>query len=116
VSLRLYMDVNVAYPIAVALRLRGIDVLTAQEDGAREFDDAALLERAASLGRVLVTHDDDLLREAARRQQRDLPFAGLIYAHQLAVTIGQCVDDLELIAQVDDPVNWVSRVQYLPLK
>lgn len=33
-SLRLYMDANVPRAIAEGLRLRGVDVLTAQEDGA----------------------------------------------------------------------------------
>jgi hypothetical protein len=33
VSLSIYMDVNVPYAITTGLRLRGMDVLTAQEDG-----------------------------------------------------------------------------------
>jgi predicted nuclease of predicted toxin-antitoxin system len=55
------MDVNVSYPIAEGLRERRVDVLTAQEDGTREMEDAELLDRASALGRVLVTHDDDFL-------------------------------------------------------
>lgn len=30
-------------------------------------------------------------------------FGGVIYAPQLVVTIGQCIDDLELIAQCAEP-------------
>ena len=44
------MDVHGPYAIATALRLRDVDVLTAQEDGARELEDAALLDRATTLG------------------------------------------------------------------
>ena len=47
------------------LRLRGVNVVTAQEDGAGQFKDPILLDRAAAQGRVLVTHDTDFLREAA---------------------------------------------------
>ena len=81
-----------------ALRERRVDVLTAQADGTTELLDPALLDRAAELRRVLFSQDEDLLAEAARRQRDDIPFAGVVYAHQLRVTIGQCVNDLELIA------------------
>jgi predicted nuclease of predicted toxin-antitoxin system len=57
------MDVHVRRAVTTALRLRSIDVLTAQEDGAAELDDELLLERAAKLGRVLVSQDEDLLPE-----------------------------------------------------
>jgi hypothetical protein len=39
--------------VTYALRLRSIDVLMAQEDGAAELDDDRLLQRATELGRVL---------------------------------------------------------------
>lgn len=45
-SLRLYMDVHVRWAITAGLRRRGLDVLTAQEDGAARFEDPALLDRA----------------------------------------------------------------------
>ena len=63
------MDVHVRRAVTTGLRLRGVDILTAQEDGAGEFDDPRLLDRATELGRVLLTQDDDLLKEAARRQK-----------------------------------------------
>jgi len=94
------MDVQVPRAITEGLRVRGVDVLTAQDDGAGRLDDAALLDRAGSLGRVLFTRDSDLLMEASRRLRDGQPLVGLVYAHQLHVTIGQCVRDLELIATV----------------
>lgn len=62
----LYMDQHIPRAITVGLRLRNIDVLTAYEDGASDFDDPALLDRATVLGRVLFTLDDDLLVEATK--------------------------------------------------
>ncbi|MBV9210195.1 MAG: DUF5615 family PIN-like protein [Acidobacteria bacterium] len=115
-SIKLYMDVHVRRAVTTGLRLRGIDILTAQEDKAGELDDARLLNRATELGRVLFTQDDDLLREAARRQQTKEPFAGVIYAHQLNITIGQCIDDLEIIGQATKAEEWINQVMYLPLK
>lgn len=115
-SLTLYMDVHVHQAITKGLRLHGVDVLTSQEDGTRQLPDSNLLDRATMLGRVLFTHDDDLLREAAQRQQSGETFAGVIYAHLLKVSIGQCVRDLEFLAQVNEPDDFVNRVGYLPLK
>jgi hypothetical protein len=89
--------------------------LTAQEDNCRNTSDAVLLDRATELGRVMFSQDEDLLIEAQRRQTEGLPFAGVIYVHQMRVTIGHCVRDLELIAQAADPEDLANRVEYLPL-
>ena len=50
-SLKLYADVHVRRAVGVALRVRGVDMLTAQTDGAAELEDSELLDRASSLGR-----------------------------------------------------------------
>ncbi len=110
------MDVHVRRAVTFGLRLRGVDVVSAQEDRAERLDDHRLLIRATELGRVLFTQDDDLLKEAARLQDSAVRFAGIIYGHQLDVTIGQCIDDLELIANVTEPHEWTNVVTYLPLK
>jgi predicted nuclease of predicted toxin-antitoxin system len=63
--------------------MRGVDVLTAQEDGRTGTPDPELLDRAEQLDRVLVSRDHDFLTEARRRQVAGLPFSGVIFAHQL---------------------------------
>jgi predicted nuclease of predicted toxin-antitoxin system len=60
-SVQFYMDVHVPRAITEGLRLRGVDVLTAQEDGARRLSDAAILDKATAVGRVPFTRDMDLL-------------------------------------------------------
>jgi predicted nuclease of predicted toxin-antitoxin system len=109
------MDVHVRRAITTALRLRSIDVLTAQEDGAAELDDDRLLQRATELGRVLVSQDEDLLREGARWLREHKDFSGIIYAHQLRITVGQMVDDLELISKATTQDDWWGRIEYLPI-
>ncbi len=59
-SIALYMDVHVHRAITTGLRMRGVDVITAQEDGYRRALDPDLLDRATALGRVLFSQDDDL--------------------------------------------------------
>jgi hypothetical protein len=107
--IRLYFDVHVRRAIATGLRARDVDVRTAQEDAADRLPDPELLNRALALDRVLFSHDEDLLREAALRQREGRRFAGLIFAEQLQITVGRCINDLELIAKVCDPAELESQ-------
>jgi Domain of unknown function (DUF5615) len=111
----LYFDQHVKQAVVDELRARGVDVLTAYEDETSEFKDTDLLDRATSLHRVLFSQDKDLLIEAARRQREGIAFAGIIYGHQLLVSIGKCVEDLELIAQLNSLEDMMNSVTYLPL-
>jgi len=109
------MDVHVRRAISETLRLRGVDILTAQTDQTTRLSDPELLDRATNLGRVLFTQDEDLLVEATRRQRNGIHFAGVVYAHQLRVTVGQCINDLELLATLFEPSDIANRVEFLPL-
>ena len=113
-TIKLHMDVHVRQAVTQGLRLRGVDVVTSQEDGTITVDDDILLDRATALGRALFTQDEDLLAEATRRQRSDIPFAGVVFAPQVNVTVGQCVRDLELIAKACEPVDLADRVMYIP--
>jgi hypothetical protein len=115
VSLSLYFDEHVRAEITAGLRGRGIDVLTAFEDGHDAQPDDRVLRRATELGRVLFSQDSDMLAWAAAFQRTSNPFSGLVYAHQLAITIGQCIADLELLCRVYDTTEMENRVIYLPL-
>lgn len=114
-SLSLYMDVHVPLAVTQQLRIRGVDVLTAQDDGADRIPDPELLNRATELDRALVTQDDDLIVEAHRRQQTSERFAEVIFGHQLVVTIGKMTNDLELIAKAGDMSDMENKVEFLPL-
>jgi hypothetical protein len=109
------MDVHVPFAITAQLRLGDIDVLTAQEDDSRQREDSQLLDRATDLQRILVSQDIDLIQITASRNRSGIDFTGLIYAHQMSVTIGQMVRDLELIVGATTMEEWRNRVEYLPL-
>ena len=109
------MDHHVPAAVTAELRRRSIDDLTAQEGGADQLDDDLLLERASQLDRVLFSQDRDLLRIANERMGSGREFNGLVYAHQLSITIGQAIRDLELLAQVLDPQDIHNRIEFLPL-
>jgi hypothetical protein len=114
-AIAFYFDVHIPKPITNGLRLRGVDVLTAQEDATTTLPDPPLLDRATELGRPLFTFDDDLLIEAHRRQVAAIEFAGVIYAKPLRVSTGDCVRDLELIAKAGEPEDLKNQIQFLPL-
>ncbi len=60
------MDVHVPFAITAELRLRGVDVLTAQKDNTHLLNDSQLLSRATALGRLFVSQDTDLLKIACQ--------------------------------------------------
>lgn len=114
-AVSLYMDHHIPKSITVGLRLRDVDVITAYEDDADQLNDDQLIQRAHELSRALFTQDDDLLEEAAKCQREGITFSGVIYAHQLRVTIGVCIQDLEIIAKSGESKDLENQVIFLPL-
>ncbi len=114
-TVSLFMDQHVPAAITDGLRRRGVDVLTAWEDGRSKVDDETLLQRATQLDRVLFSRDRDLLQISAEWLQTGRDFAGLIYAHPPQVSIGKAIEDLEIIAKVAEPAEMKNRILRLPL-
>ena len=108
------MDHNVHAGITEGLRHRGVDCLTALDDGHASADDAAILARAADLGRVVFTQDVDFLEITAQWLAGGRPFAGVIFARQMGITIGQAIADLELFAKALESADMANTLEYLP--
>ncbi|MEO8498992.1 MAG: DUF5615 family PIN-like protein [Planctomycetota bacterium] len=115
-SIALYMDHHVKAAITLGLRDLGVDVITCAEDGTDTWEDVAILARATELGRIVFTQDEDFLVIADRWISERRQFSGLIYSRQLALTIGQAIRDLELIAKVIEPDDMRNRIEFLPLR
>ena len=113
--LRLYLDEHVPLAIVHGLRLRGVEFLTVKDDGLAGFPDAVILDRATTIGHVVYTQDDDLLDEAVRRGGQGIPFAGVVHANPLRLTVGRQIDDLRRIATFGTPDDFANRVELLPL-
>ena len=112
-SVALYMDVHIHSGITAALRVREVDVLTAQQDQADRMEDDRLLDRATELGRVVFTNDTDFLAIAHHRQDAGVPHAGVIFAPQNA-PIGRIITSLELCAEACEPSDFQDAVTYIP--
>ena len=111
----LYADVHVPGPAIQQVRLRGVDVRAATEEGTHAMPDQELLALATSLQRVMVTQDIRFRALAEDWQRTERRFAGLVFAHQRQVSFGQLVSDLELIAKATDAAYWENRIEQLPL-
>jgi hypothetical protein len=116
VSVPLYMDHHVPSAVTEGLRRRGVDVLTAFEDGRAEASDEAILECATAQGRSVFTHDEDFLAIAARWQEAARQFAGIVFASQGSMTIGETIEWLELIAKASEPEHMLNGIQFVPLR
>lgn len=112
--LAFYMDHHVNAAIRDGLRRRGIEVITAFQDGSSEEEDAVVLARATHLGLVLVTHDDDFLRIARQWRDEEREFVGIVFAIQQFATIGKMIEYLELIAHLKSPEEMRNSIEYVP--
>jgi hypothetical protein len=60
--------------------------------------------------------DADFFLETKISLENEQTFSGLIYAHQLSITIGQAVRDLELIAKNGELADMQNRMEFIPLR
>lgn len=114
-AVKIYMDVHIPKPITNGLLVRNIDVLTAQEDNTTKLPDNELLDRASQMGRVMFSFDKDMLAIANQYHTENKAFSGLIYAHPLQISIGECIRDVELIAKLGELEELQNTITFLPL-
>jgi predicted nuclease of predicted toxin-antitoxin system len=107
-----YFDVPVNKAIALGLRLRGLEVLTAQEDGYRTASDEEIMMKATKLNRPVVTADHDFLVLAKLMLQRERPFSGVIFI-RFKTPIGYVIDELEVYAKAGEPKDFLNQVIFL---
>lgn len=108
-SLRFYFDQHIQGAVALGLRLRGIDVLTAQEAGRCGLTDADQLQFATTEERAVMTYDPDYLALAAA----GVAHAGIAYCHATKYAIGQLIDLLALLHGVMDRDSMKNQIEYL---
>ena len=59
--------------------------------------------------------DPPKTKKFAKCQREGIEFSGVIYGHQLRVTIGLCIHDLEIIAKSGETEDLKNQVVFLPL-
>ena len=105
---RFHLDQRVANAVAVALRLRGIDVSTTHEAGLQGAEDLAHITYALAEGRIIFTQDEDFLRH----HHAGVRHAGIVYSRQGSRSIGEIVRYLKLMNDCRDAENMAGEVEY----
>jgi len=96
-------------------RMPELDLLRIQDAGLRTVHDRTLLENAARMDRVLLTHDIRTMPAfALERIAKSLPMPGVILVPQ-DFPIRRAIDELKLIAQCLEPADLLDTVKRLPI-
>jgi predicted nuclease of predicted toxin-antitoxin system len=104
-----YFDQHIPGAVAVGLRQRGVDVLTAQEAGRCGLPDPDQLTWATAEDRVVVTFDSDYLALNAS----GLSHAGIAWCPATKYSIGQLVHVLLLVHGVLERDDMRNHVEHL---
>lgn len=107
--MRFYLDENVPVAVATQLRRRGIEALTVRDLGYLGGGDEDHLQRAASLGYVVCTHDSDFIELA----MTGLEHSGIIFGQQHKHGVGDWVRFLELVDAVHESGDMKNRIEYV---
>jgi hypothetical protein len=108
-------DLNRLIVAATFRREPGIDFQTAQAAQFDYLDDETVLQRAASAGRILVTHDKRTLpKHFASFLATGNSSPGVLSVIPQDVPLRAVVDTLILIWADDQPVDWENAVTIIP--
>ena len=93
-----------------------IDIVRIQDAGLSGANDPTVLAWSADEGRILLTHDvSTITRYAYERVEAGLPMPG-VFEVNLAVSLGQAIDDLLLLVECSFENEWEGQIVYVPLK
>ena len=115
--LQLLTDENFNGDIIRGLLLRrpSLDLVRVQDVGLLEADDPTILAWAATNNRILLTHDRATMPDfACERIVAGQPLPGLFVVND-RLSIQQSLDELLLMDEYSEQVEWVNRVVCLPL-
>jgi hypothetical protein len=112
--LAFYCDHHVPGAITRGLQQRGIDVITAWDDGRAKVPDEPLLARATELSRILVTLDKGFHRLAKHWRRCGREFSGIVFGIQERIQVAETIEYLEIFAHVMSADEMRNRIEYLP--
>jgi hypothetical protein len=96
-------------------RITHTDLVLVQDTECGGRPDPEVLEGAALMGRIVLTHDANTMVDAAyERLTEGKSLPGLIVVSQ-GLPIGPAIEDLTLILECSSHEEWAGRVFYLPL-
>lgn len=107
-------DLHQMLVAALVRREPDVDFQTATAAGLAGLRDPQVLERAATEGRVLVSHDQSTMPQPFAAFIQHQQSAGLLIVPQ-HLPYAIVVEELLLIWAVSEAEEWINRIAYLPL-
>jgi hypothetical protein len=97
------------------LRQPRLDLSRVQDVGLQKLDDPVILEWAAINNRILLTHDRATMPDFAyERLSKGEAMAGMFVVND-RMLVRQAIDELLLLIDCSDQMEWKGIVLYLPL-
>jgi hypothetical protein len=99
----------------VLRRRPALDIVRVQDVGLAGAADPAVLDWAATAGRVLLSHDVNTMKtHAYARVTAGLPMPG-VFAVSQDLPVSIAIDEIILLAECSLPDEWEGQVRHLPL-
>jgi Domain of unknown function (DUF5615) len=109
-------DLTEAIVLGVIRREPSVEFQRLRDVGMAERSDTEVLEYAAGLNLLIVSHDvNTMTAHASRRITAGLPMPGFLLAHQ-GDSIGAIIDDLVFLWVASEAEEWVGKIVFLPLR
>ena len=115
-NVRFQADADLHQMIVIALIRRepGIDFQTATAAQLQGLSDPQVLERAATEGRILVSHDQSTMPQHFAEFMQHRKSSGVLIVPQ-HLSYSTVVEELLLIWTASEAEEWINRIAYLPL-
>jgi predicted nuclease of predicted toxin-antitoxin system len=112
-EMRICTDESVDVAIAQGLQRRGIEAFSARDFDKLGLTDEEQLIFARDEKATIFTHDTDFLRIAAQWIDERRTHFGVIYCHQNAYRIGDCIRNLRILATVLTQEDMINHIEFL---
>lgn len=108
-DIRFPLDEHIDAAVAIQLRQRGVDVLTADEAGLRHAPDTEYLQQSRETGRVIVTYD----RHFVGMHHHQVEHSGIVFFPRGRRSVGEVVTSLVLVHGVLAAEEMIGRIEYV---
>ena len=112
-EIRIYTDESVDVAIAHGLQRRGVEAFSARDRDKLGLTDEEQLAFAKEEKCTIFTHDTDFLRIVAQWIHDGRTHHGVIYCHQNAHGIGDCVRSLKILVTVLTQEDMIDHIEFL---
>jgi len=109
----LYSDESVDHRVVQGLRRRGVDVLSAADEGLLGASDEDQIRHAVDSSRILLTSDVDHLVLARRWSEEGKPHRGIVFLHQRRLTVGRAIFGIDALVRAVPDDAFANTVRFV---